>query len=95
MGRPWFAPKEIGYGATPSTWEGWLATLGFVVFVCLSVSFVDPRAHGLPAMLGLRSLPGLHDLVLSFNASLVVVIVESIAFTLFARWKSSGPWLRR
>ena len=95
MGKPWFAPKEIGYGATPSTWEGWVATLVFVLFVCASVSFVDPRPDGLAGMLGLRRLPGLHDRVLSLNASIAVVIVESILFTVFARWKSSGPWMRR
>ena len=22
----WFKPKSHGYGATPSTWQGWLAT---------------------------------------------------------------------
>ncbi len=24
----WFRPKRYGYGATPSNWKGWLATLG-------------------------------------------------------------------
>lgn len=95
MGRPWFEPKDFGGGATPSTWEGWLATLVFVVLVCLSVSFVDPRPNGIPAMLGLRQLPGLHHLVLGANGSIAVVVVESLAFTLFARWKSSGPWFSR
>jgi|GEM_PF-2824801 len=23
----WFAPKTIGYGWTPATWKGWMATL--------------------------------------------------------------------
>jgi len=24
----WFAPKRIGYGWRPVTWQGWLITLG-------------------------------------------------------------------
>ena len=26
----WFAPKLFGWGATPVTWQGWAATIGFV-----------------------------------------------------------------
>ncbi len=33
MGKPWFAPKSTGYGATPSTWQGWAMTLGYVVLL--------------------------------------------------------------
>lgn len=25
-GKPWFGPRRFGYGVTPLTWEGWLAT---------------------------------------------------------------------
>ena len=27
MPRYWFRPKQFGYGATPSTWQGWLLTI--------------------------------------------------------------------
>ena len=27
MPRYWFRQKKFGYGATPSTWEGWLVTV--------------------------------------------------------------------
>ncbi len=27
MTKYWFKPKAFGYGATPTTWEGWLFTL--------------------------------------------------------------------
>ncbi len=27
----WFRPKYYGYGATPSNWKGWLATLVFLL----------------------------------------------------------------
>jgi hypothetical protein len=26
----WFKPKALGYGATPVTWQGWLATAAMV-----------------------------------------------------------------
>jgi|TARA_B100001971_G_C17645517_1_gene265457 hypothetical protein len=29
----WFKRKAYGYGATPTTWEGWLVTLGFVAII--------------------------------------------------------------
>jgi len=31
MKRGWFGPKLIGWGASPASWEGWVATLVFVV----------------------------------------------------------------
>jgi hypothetical protein len=34
----WFKPKRYGYGATPTTWQGWAMTLG-TVFVMVAVSF--------------------------------------------------------
>jgi hypothetical protein len=30
MSRFWFVPKRYGWGATPVTWQGWVATLVFV-----------------------------------------------------------------
>jgi hypothetical protein len=33
----WFKPKRYGYGATPTTWQGWAMTLG-TVFVMVAVS---------------------------------------------------------
>jgi hypothetical protein len=29
--RYWFGPKRIGWGYSPRTWEGWLATLAYIV----------------------------------------------------------------
>jgi len=34
----WFRPKRYGYGATPTTWQGWALTLGTVA-VMVAVSF--------------------------------------------------------
>ena len=37
MATYWFKPKRYGYGATPTTWQGWAMTLG-TVFVMVAVS---------------------------------------------------------
>ncbi len=29
----WFRPKTRGYGNVPATWQGWVLTIGFTVFV--------------------------------------------------------------
>ncbi len=29
----WFKPKRYGYGATPTTWQGWALTAGFVAVI--------------------------------------------------------------
>lgn len=29
--RPWFKPKQFGYGYSPATWEGWLATAAYAL----------------------------------------------------------------
>ncbi|MGA3301742.1 MAG: hypothetical protein ABSC72_00460 [Methylovirgula sp.] len=38
--KAWFAPKRYGYGATPSTWQGWAATLVFVILFGLDLGFL-------------------------------------------------------
>jgi len=29
----WFKPKKYGYGATPTTWEGWLVIVFFIGYL--------------------------------------------------------------
>jgi cellobiose-specific phosphotransferase system component IIC len=29
----WFKPKTKGYGNVPATWQGWMLTIGFTMFV--------------------------------------------------------------
>ncbi len=33
MNAYWFKPKRRGYGNVPATWQGWLSTIGFGLFV--------------------------------------------------------------
>ena len=39
----WFAQKRYGYGLTPCSWEGWLITLGLVVWLVLVALFTLQR----------------------------------------------------
>jgi hypothetical protein len=42
----WFRPKYYGYGATPTNWKGWLATLIFVSgLVALAKAALPPILH--------------------------------------------------
>ena len=33
MTKYWFKPKRYGYGATPSSWEGWLICIVFIIYI--------------------------------------------------------------
>jgi peptidoglycan biosynthesis protein MviN/MurJ (putative lipid II flippase) len=37
MARYWFRPRRYGYGATPTTWEGWALTAAVGTIVAVSV----------------------------------------------------------
>ncbi|MDB5444119.1 MAG: hypothetical protein JWP86_3102 [Phenylobacterium sp.] len=95
-GRAWFRPKDFGYGATPITWKGWLATLLFVLVILATTALGDPRGAASPRsvhiLLSLKGLLGLTDVRLGIAPMLSIIAAESVAFVAFARWKSSGPW---
>ena len=63
MNRHWFKPRRYGIGVTPSSWEGWLATVACVVLMILD-TYVVPRLVRDPqqglglAMLGLVAVLG-------------------------------------
>ena len=40
----WFKPKTHGYGATPVTWQGWVASGAFVALVIVVTRVVDNPA---------------------------------------------------
>ncbi|MDP3403204.1 MAG: hypothetical protein Q8S03_00860 [Brevundimonas sp.] len=46
MKRGWFGPRRIGWGASPTSWEGWLATGAMVLtLIGVSIGFGD-RPNG-------------------------------------------------
>ena len=48
--RSWFRPKAFGYGATPTTWQGWLAVAAFLalelVLAWVILGFDDDAGAG-------------------------------------------------
>jgi hypothetical protein len=90
MSRPWFAPKSFGYGFTPTTWEGWLATVLFMLVVVVTVSYLtpDPRFFHL---LGLDRVPVLRELRPGTFEVIAALVVEIFAFLALGWWKCSGP----
>ena len=44
MNRYWFKPKRYGLGASPSSWEGWAVTFGYVALVLGMTEWY--RRHG-------------------------------------------------
>ena len=45
MKRGWFGPKTFGWGATPTSWQGWLATL-FLLLALVGVTRVPESVRG-------------------------------------------------
>jgi hypothetical protein len=76
----WFRPKRYGYGATPVTWQGWVATLASaLVIATINVSLVLTVRHDWPLDWMLAALLGLDVLAVVF---LIMV----------TRRKTEGEW---
>jgi hypothetical protein len=76
-GKPWFVPKSYGYGAVPSSWQGWAMVLAFaaviavLAFLCLGSG--EPTAGGIALFIG------------GTLAAVVVLVVV-------AKAKTEGEW---
>jgi hypothetical protein len=78
MSRYWFKPKRYGYGAVPTTWEGWaFTTLILVVILGSGWLLVGPGA------------PRGQTTVWVWWAIVMVVLAVSVAVT---RAKTEGGW---
>jgi hypothetical protein len=44
----WFGPKFTGFGFSPRTWQGWLATAALVAGLVYHRFFFRPEAYGVP-----------------------------------------------
>ncbi len=38
--QPWFAPKRVGYGLRPTTWQGWAVIVAAVVVIVVVATLV-------------------------------------------------------
>jgi hypothetical protein len=41
----WFAPKRVGYGYRPVTWQGWLLTLAPALLAALVSAVIAALRH--------------------------------------------------
>ena len=72
----WFRPKAHGYGATPASWQGWLAVALFTL------------AQLVLALLLLRGEPG----VLHVLGFLLLSLPLTAWFVGFTRARTEGEW---
>lgn len=78
----WFKPKHHGYGAVPSHWKGWLATVAFVVVL---------TTFSITAMIAMRETKP----VAGYLAWAAMVLGSVYWFTAFARARTDGEWAWR
>ena len=78
MNRYWFKPKKFGYGASPSTWEGW--ALGVIYVVGLVVASIALVPFGRAVSSG------------RIATWIVIVTAATAATFLIAYRKTDGPW---
>ena len=69
-------PKLNGYGATPTTWEGYtlVAVFALVVFVCVVVMIRREKTLSI------------------FPPPMIVVAVSTVIFLIVCAWKTDGAW---
>jgi uncharacterized membrane protein HdeD (DUF308 family) len=72
----WFKPKRYGYGATPTTWQGWVLTIGIVLTMVAVSLYLRPTAQSLWAL----------AFLLAFDA-LALATLAVIAYR-----KTDGEW---
>ena len=77
----WFKPKSHGYGATPTGWKGWAATLGYAAFVVGISLFMIGGFGGAPK-------PDFGTVIVWA----VMVAAVTSAFVLFTKSKTDGEW---
>jgi hypothetical protein len=72
----WFKPKTFGYGATPTTWEGWavVAVYGVVILACVVAMLVRKESFS------------------TFASSMAVIAVATIALIAVSLQKTDGAW---
>jgi hypothetical protein len=75
----WFQPKTHGYGATPTSWQGWLVTAVYSLIMIVFSVLMLAAPGGVPEI----------GIVLAW---LLMVSVFTTAFCLFVKSKTGGDW---
>lgn len=55
MGKLWFRSKTYGWGWYPSSWEGWLVLLIFVVLFLVNTITLDTTSQSIPVWFFIRT----------------------------------------
>jgi hypothetical protein len=76
MHKFWFKPKAYGYGATPTTWEGWVVVAVYVAVLLVCVLAL--RAH--------------EKTLWNFVAAGAAFAVVTAAMIWISAIKTHGPW---
>jgi len=78
MTQYWFRPKRYGYGATPTTWEGWVVTFGVAVVLAGSIMVMNvlvDRAN-----------------VVAWLLWAVIIATMTYGFVRLSRHRTEGEW---
>jgi hypothetical protein len=78
MTEYWFKPKRYGYGATPTTWQGWALTLGTVAVMLAGSLYLQFTARD--------------HLVLAITLMLAFDALALGFLTIAVRRKTEGAW---
>jgi hypothetical protein len=72
----WFKPKTLGYGAVPTTWEGWavVAAYGAVIVACVVVMIVRKESFS------------------AFVSSMATIVVATAVMIVVSVQKTDGAW---
>ncbi len=76
MSDYWFRPRDFGYGATPTTWQGWAVSAAYaaIVFGCVVVLlWTEPAAS-------------------AWAATLTVLLVATVLLIYVSWLKTDGRW---
>jgi hypothetical protein len=82
MSQYWFKPKAYGYGATPTTWEGWLATAAYGAVVL---------AITVPLLVAPAEIPSGAKLSQVVTWAILLALL-TIGFIRITRAKTDGQW---
>ena len=52
----WFVPKRYGVGASPATWQGWLATAVYAALLAAALRFLPNISSKAATGIGLTSI---------------------------------------
>jgi len=80
----WFKPKVFGYGASPTTWEGWAVVVAYCAVVALMTLMVVIAAEPGKASVGVFWM--------LWAVWLVVVGVATAILAVVSKRRTDGEW---